>query len=64
MAIPAVQDDPDRLRTPMRRTPSGDFEPVSWSDALDLAADGRFSVAVRVDPSGSGTTEDRGGPFG
>lgn len=40
MAIPAVQDDPDRLRTPMRRTPSGGFEPVSWRDALDLAAAG------------------------
>ncbi len=39
MAIPAVQDDPDRLRTPMRRTASGDFEPISWEDALALAAE-------------------------
>ena len=34
IAIAGVHDDPDRLRQPMRRTPSGDFEPVSWEVAL------------------------------
>ena len=35
-AIAAVHDDPDRLRSPMRRTPSGDFEPIGWDEAFDL----------------------------
>lgn len=39
MAIPAVQDDPDRLRGPVRRTASGTFEPISWDEALDLAGE-------------------------
>jgi len=29
-----VQNDPDRLLHPMRRTPSGEFEQVSWQTAL------------------------------
>ena len=37
-AIAAVHDDPDRLRAPVRRTPSGDFEPISWDDALSIVA--------------------------
>jgi anaerobic selenocysteine-containing dehydrogenase len=37
-AIAAVHDDPDRLRAPVRRTPSGDFEPISWDDAFSLVA--------------------------
>jgi anaerobic selenocysteine-containing dehydrogenase len=38
IAIAKVHDDPDRLRQPMRRTAGGSFEPISWDDALDLAA--------------------------
>ena len=34
IAIGDVHHDPDRLRQPMRRTPSGDFEPISWDDAI------------------------------
>ncbi|MBM4268961.1 MAG: molybdopterin oxidoreductase family protein [Deltaproteobacteria bacterium] len=37
-AIAAVHDDPDRLRTPMRRTPGGTFEPISWDDAFEITA--------------------------
>ncbi len=33
-----LQSDPDRLRTPMRRTESG-FVPIGWEEALDLAAE-------------------------
>ena len=33
-AIAGIQDDPDRLRQPMRRTAEGTFEPISWSDAF------------------------------
>jgi anaerobic selenocysteine-containing dehydrogenase len=57
IAIADVHDDPDRLRQPVRRTPSGDFEPVSWEEALAeacarLAAvrdrHGRDAVAVYI----------------
>ncbi|MBL9125107.1 MAG: molybdopterin-dependent oxidoreductase, partial [Planctomycetaceae bacterium] len=33
-AIAAIHDDPDRLRQPMRRTPAGEFEAISWPQAL------------------------------
>ncbi len=33
-SLKALHEDPDRLRTPMRRTPAGDFEPVSWDEAF------------------------------
>ena len=36
--IADVHDDPDRLRQPVRRTPGGDFEPISWEAALALAS--------------------------
>jgi anaerobic selenocysteine-containing dehydrogenase len=57
IAIADVHHDPDRLRQPMRRTPSGDFEPVSWDDALAetcarlrevQARHGRDAVALYV----------------
>lgn len=35
-AVGEIHSDPDRLKGPMRRTPSGDFEPISWGDAFDL----------------------------
>jgi anaerobic selenocysteine-containing dehydrogenase len=55
LAALALDRDPDRLRTPVRRTPSGDFEPITWDEAFDLVAGrllavqnehGRDSVAV------------------
>jgi anaerobic selenocysteine-containing dehydrogenase len=39
IAIKDVHEDPDRLRRPMRRTPSGDFEPCTWEEAFALVAD-------------------------
>ena len=54
-ALKALHDDPDRLRTPMRRTPAGTFEPVGWDEAFELiderlaailSRDGRDAVAV------------------
>jgi anaerobic selenocysteine-containing dehydrogenase len=34
IAMTDVQNDPDRVLHPLRRTASGDFEPVSWEHAL------------------------------
>jgi anaerobic selenocysteine-containing dehydrogenase len=47
IAIAEVHDDPDRLRTPLRRTARGGFEPIGWDAALDFAADGLRRVAER-----------------
>lgn len=35
-----LHHDPDRLRTPVRRTPAGTFEPVGWEEAFALVARG------------------------
>jgi len=35
IALQDIHADPDRLKTPMRRTENG-FEPISWEDAFDL----------------------------
>ncbi|MDX2166659.1 MAG: molybdopterin-dependent oxidoreductase [Deltaproteobacteria bacterium] len=39
IAIADVHHDPDRLRTPMRRDATGQFHPIGWDEALDLAAE-------------------------
>jgi len=38
LALPDLHDDPDRLRAPVRRTPDGGWEEISWDEAIDLAA--------------------------
>ncbi len=38
IAFTEVQNDPDRVTTPLRRTEAG-FEPVSWDDAMSDIAD-------------------------
>ena len=43
-AIADIHNDPDRLRTPMRRTPSGDFEPIGWEEAFDLVGEKLNSI--------------------
>ena len=40
IAIAKVHEDPDRLRTPVKRNADGEFVPISWDEALDLAASG------------------------
>ncbi|WP_051468266.1 molybdopterin-dependent oxidoreductase [Actinomadura oligospora] len=38
IAMTEVQNDPDRVVQPLRRTPDGEFEPVTWDEALgDIA---------------------------
>lgn len=44
LALKDLQEDPDRLRQPMRRTAAG-WEAVSWSEALDEA--GRRIAAIQ-----------------
>jgi anaerobic selenocysteine-containing dehydrogenase len=41
--LKALQEDPDRLRRPIRRTPSG-WEEIPWEDALAFAAEGLRAV--------------------
>ncbi len=38
-----IQADPDRLRTPVRRTDAG-FVPIGWDEALDLAAERLIAI--------------------
>jgi anaerobic selenocysteine-containing dehydrogenase len=38
-ALDDVRLDPDRVTEPLLKTPSGDFSPVSWERALDVAAE-------------------------
>ncbi|MEV6770521.1 molybdopterin-dependent oxidoreductase [Nocardia sp. NPDC051030] len=35
IAFTEIQNDPDRVLYPLRRTPDGEFERVSWDEALD-----------------------------
>ena len=42
-ALKDLHEDPDRLRTPLRRTKAG-WEPMAWDDALDEAARGLRAV--------------------
>lgn len=55
IAVAEIHNDPDRVRTPLRRTPAGDFEEISWDDALRITGErlsetrrrfGRDAVAV------------------
>jgi anaerobic selenocysteine-containing dehydrogenase len=39
VALQDIQDDPDRLRHPVRRTAAGDWERISWDAALDETAE-------------------------
>ncbi len=47
VAIREIHHDPDRLRRPMRRKASGDFEPISWDDAMEIAAERLIDVRQR-----------------
>jgi anaerobic selenocysteine-containing dehydrogenase len=45
IAFTEIQNDPDRVTTPLRRTPDGGFEPVSWEEAMtDIA--GRLATVL------------------
>jgi anaerobic selenocysteine-containing dehydrogenase len=36
MAIAGIHDDPDRIRTPLRRQDDGSYQEISWEAAFDL----------------------------
>ena len=38
VAIAQIHDDPDRLRTPVRRLPDGTFTPIGWEDVASRLA--------------------------
>ncbi|NBX45183.1 MAG: hypothetical protein EBR00_09120, partial [Gammaproteobacteria bacterium] len=43
LALKDIHEDPDRLRRPMRRTPSG-WQEISWDEALDEAAERLIAI--------------------
>jgi anaerobic selenocysteine-containing dehydrogenase len=47
VALQDLHDDPDRLRQPMRRTPTGDWEPIGWDQAFDEVAARIHAVRAR-----------------
>lgn len=51
IAFTEVVNDPDRIITPLRRTPDG-FEPVSWDEAMSDIAD-RLSRVLRTHGPGA-----------
>ncbi len=46
VALQDIQDDPDRLRQPLRRTADG-WQEISWEEALSAAAQGLLAVRQR-----------------
>ena len=44
IALQDIHADPDRLRLPVRKNASGDFEPIAWNDAFDLIEDRLGSI--------------------
>jgi anaerobic selenocysteine-containing dehydrogenase len=47
VALKDVHEDPDRLRRPLRRTPDGGWEEISWAAAFDEAATRLGAVRAR-----------------
>lgn len=56
-----LHHDPDRLRTPMRRTSSGEFEPIGWDEAMELA--GERLRALRAAHGGNSIAVYMGNPI-
>ncbi|HEX6248139.1 MAG TPA: molybdopterin-dependent oxidoreductase [Nocardioidaceae bacterium] len=46
LALPDIQEDPDRLRRPVRRTTAG-WEEITWDAAFDLVAAGLADAITR-----------------
>ena len=52
VALQDIQNDPDRLRRPVKRLPDGSFEPVSWDEAFRLTVEGIQRVQSQYGRSG------------
>jgi len=48
VSLTELHDDPDRIRTPLRRTADGGFEPCSWEEAFALVDAGLTGVHERA----------------
>ena len=46
IALKQIQEDPDRLRQPVRKTARG-FEPISWTEAFEETAERVASIQLR-----------------
>jgi anaerobic selenocysteine-containing dehydrogenase len=62
VSLKELHDDPDRLRTPLRRDPDGELAPCTWDEAFEaidaglsgvLARGGRDAVAVYLGNPGA-----------
>ncbi len=47
MGLAELQTDPDRLRTPLRRTPSGAYEEIGWDAALAECSERLADIQLR-----------------
>jgi anaerobic selenocysteine-containing dehydrogenase len=47
LAIGEIQNDPDRLRRPLRRGEDGRFHEISWNDAFDLVGERLRTIRAR-----------------
>ncbi len=54
IALRDLEDDPDRLRRPIRRTATGDWAEISWREALDETADRVGSIRAAHGPDALG----------
>jgi len=50
IALQDLQNDPDRLRKPLRRTGNGTWEEIGWNEALKFAAAGLDAVRQKHGP--------------
>ncbi|MGH8457009.1 MAG: molybdopterin oxidoreductase family protein [Stenotrophobium sp.] len=53
VALKDIHEDPDRLRRPVKRTPSG-WQEISWDEAFDLVADRLLTVRTQHDANSIG----------
>ncbi len=47
LSLVELHNDPDRVRTPLRRTAGGDFESITWQAAFELAGERLLDIRRR-----------------